>query len=148
MIMNKKGFTLVELLATMAILSIIAVIAVPNVMKIMTNNKKEKVLNDGLSVIAQAKAKLASDYDLREQINATGYKYTLQVLDKMNDITNDPDGLAYDRTNSYVKVYKKNNLVTYCIYLKSDNWILSNGSSCVDENNLLVDNSKDYVKEN
>ena len=38
------------------------------VIKIMTNNNKEKVLNDGLTMIAQAKSVLASDYDLREQI--------------------------------------------------------------------------------
>ena len=148
MIMNKKGFTLVELLATMAILAIIAVVAVPNVVKIMTNNKKEKVLNDGLTIIAQAKSKLAGDYDLREQLDATGYKYTLQVLDVFSDITNDPDGVSYNRLNSYVKVYKKNGLITYCAYLESNNWILNDEGSCVNEENLLKDNSKNYVKEN
>lgn len=145
--MNKKGFTLVELLATMVILSLISLVAVPNVLKIMTNNKKEKVLNDGLSMIAQAKGKIASDYDLREQINETGYSYTLQSLDTMSDLTNDPDGMSYNRTSSFVKVYKKNNLITYCAYLESNNWLLNNNGNCVNEENLLLDNAKDYVKE-
>ena len=146
--MNKKGFTLVELLATMAILAIISVIAVPNVIKIMTNNKKEKVLNDGLSMVALAKKKLASDYDLREQIDANGYKYTLQILDNYSDITNDPDGISYHRTNSYVKVSKVGGKIVYCAYLQSDNWLLTDNSSCVLEDNLLKDNSRNYVKEN
>ncbi len=146
--MNRKGFTLIELLATMAILAIISLIAVPNVLKIMSNNKKENVINHSMTMISLAKSKLASDYDLREQLDANGYRYTLSVLDIYSDITTDPDGIEYNRTNSYVKVYKDNNLIVYCAYLESDNWVLKDGSSCVLEDKLLEDNAKDYVKEN
>ena len=145
--MNKKGFTLVELLATMVILALISSVAIPNVIKIMTNNKKEKVLNDGMTVIAQAKKKVSSDYDLRESINESGVTYTLQILDNYNDIINDPDGTKYNRTQSYVKISKINNTITYCAYLESDNWFLKNGNSCVLEENLLMDNAKKYVNE-
>ena len=148
MIMNKKGFTLVELLATMVILALIASVAIPNVVKIMSNNKKGKVINDGMTLIAQAKKKISSDYDLRESINEVGVNYSLDVLDNYNDIINDPDGVTYNRANSYVKIYKVDNTVTYCVYLESDNWILKNASSCVLENELLSDNSKKYVNEN
>ena len=148
MIMNKKGFTLVELLSVMVILGIISMIAVPNVVKIMADNKKEKVINDGLSMIALAKQKIAGDYDLREQVTVTGYNYTLDFIDKTKDIVNDPNGLAYDRTNSYVKVYKTGGVITYCVYLKSNNWILNNNNNCVLESLLLGDNTKNYVKEN
>lgn len=145
--MNKKGFTLVELLSTLVILSIIAVIAIPNVVRIISNNNKSKVLNDGIALIAQAKKKLAGDYELREQIDATGYNYTLQALDEYSDITNDPKGSAYNRSNSHVKVYKRNNHITYCVYLESDNWTLENSGTCIDEADLFSDNAKNYVKE-
>jgi len=147
--MNKKGFTLVELLATMVILAIIAGVAIPNVIKIMTNNNKEKVLNDGLTMIAQAKSVLASDYDLREQISQTGASKTIYLhsLDKFGDITNDPNGVAYNRNSSYVKVFKSGGLIAYCVYLESDNWVLKNSSSCVNENELLVENAKNHVNE-
>ena len=147
--MNKKGFTLVELLATMVILVIIAGIAIPNVIKIMSNNEKEKVLNDGLTMIAQAKGVLAGDYDLREQIRQTGASKTIYLydLDKYGDITNDPKGKSYSRNTSYVKVFKIDDLIAYCVYLESDNWVLKNGSSCVNEDELLTDDAKSNVNE-
>ena len=38
--MNKKGFTLVELLAVIAILAVIVIIAVPNIVRLFTESKK------------------------------------------------------------------------------------------------------------
>lgn len=148
MIMNKNGFTLVELLATMVILAIISAIAIPNVVKIMVSNKKEKVLNDGLTLIAQAKKKVTSDIDLRNELDEFGREYNLQNLDKYSDLVLDPDGKEYNRTGSYVKISKINGVITYCVYLESDGWKLINGSSCVLENELLSDNSKNFIKEN
>lgn len=43
--MNKKGFTLVELLAVIAILAILVIIALPNVIKMYNSAKKEYILN-------------------------------------------------------------------------------------------------------
>lgn len=147
--MNRKGFTLVELLATMVILAIIAGVAIPNVIKIMTNNNKEKVLNDGLTMIALAKSELASDYDLREQIRQTGTARDLYLgnLDKFGDITNDPNGSIYNRNTSYVRVFKSGNLIAYCVYLESNNWVLNDNDSCVVENSLFDDDAKKYVNE-
>ena len=40
--MNKKGFTLVELLAVIALLALLTGIAVPNVISTINNNKKNR----------------------------------------------------------------------------------------------------------
>lgn len=146
--MNKKGFTLVELLATMVILAIISAIAIPNVVKIIASNKKEKVVNDGLTLVAQAKKKVTSDIDLRNELSVSGDVFSLKNLDKYSDIVLDPDGKDYNRETSYVKISKIDGIITYCVYLESSEWKLINGSSCVLENELLGDNSKDFVKEN
>ena len=42
--MNKKGFTLVELLAVITLIAIIAGMAVPNVMSSIENSKKNTFL--------------------------------------------------------------------------------------------------------
>lgn len=40
--MNKKGFTLVELLAIVVLIGVIAAVAVPNITKEINNNEKEQ----------------------------------------------------------------------------------------------------------
>lgn len=53
--MNKKGFTLVELLATIALLAIIMMIAIPTVNGIIEKNKKKncQILNDNIIEAAE-----------------------------------------------------------------------------------------------
>lgn len=145
--MNKKGFTLIELLATIAILAIISIIAVPNVIKIMDSNKKEKVLNDGITLISMAKQEISSNRDLRDMLDSVNITRTLDELDENNNVTTDSDGISYNRSLSYVNIAKTNGVITYCVYLESDNWILSSSGNCVLEDNLWGDNAKQYVNE-
>lgn len=51
--MNKKGFTLVELLAVIVILAVILTIAVPNMVKII-NKSKEDTYNNQVTMIKNA----------------------------------------------------------------------------------------------
>ena len=43
--MNKKGFTLIELIAVVVIMSIIAIIATPNIINMIDKGKKESIHN-------------------------------------------------------------------------------------------------------
>lgn len=56
--MNKKGFTLVEVLAVIVILSIIALIVFPEINKIMKNSK-EKAYNTQIQSLEEAAQKFA-----------------------------------------------------------------------------------------
>lgn len=144
--MNNKGFTLVELLATMAILAIIGVIAIPNLVKVMDENKKEKVINDGRTLVSLANYEYSRNPELRESLTTTGTKFTLKELDSKTDLTVDPDGSSYDRELSYVNISKNSSgVVTYCVYLKSANWKLSNVDDCVISTIIEGDNAKNYV---
>ncbi len=53
--MNKKGFTLVEVIAVVAILALLAVIAVPNVVKLFNSGKKDTMTIQENQVLDAAK---------------------------------------------------------------------------------------------
>lgn len=56
MIRNKRGFTIIELLTTIALLAVISAIAVPSIGNLMRSNKLTAVSNDLYSSIAIARS--------------------------------------------------------------------------------------------
>ena len=58
---NKKGFTLVELLAVIAILAILVIIAIPNVINMYTKAQKEAFLTETKKVYSEAEKKYISN---------------------------------------------------------------------------------------
>ena len=59
--MNKKGFTLVELLAVIAILALLVIIALPNVLSMFNNAKKDLFLTEAKNVFKESASKYISD---------------------------------------------------------------------------------------
>ena len=59
--MNKKGFTLVELLAVIAILAILVIIALPNVIKLYNNAKKNTFLTEAKTIYKEAANKYITE---------------------------------------------------------------------------------------
>ena len=54
---NRKGFTLVELLAVIAILAILVIIALPNVLNMYKKAQKEMFLTEAKKVYSEAEKK-------------------------------------------------------------------------------------------
>lgn len=67
--MNKKGFTLVELLAVIAILAILVIIALPNVLGMFNNAKKNTFMTEVQTIFKQAQTDFVKD-----SIETTGPK--------------------------------------------------------------------------
>ena len=103
---NNKGFTLVELLATLVVLGIIMAIAVPNVVSVVQKNRQKNLIEDGKKMISLAQ------YYVAKNPSATG-NLTLEKIDLSEDIKDGPNGGEYDRTRS--KVTYSNS--TYEVYL-------------------------------
>ena len=71
---NKKGFTLVELLAVIAILAILVIIALPNVMSLFNNAKKSSFETEVKQIYRISKSQWMND-----SLTSTGRKTYLKV---------------------------------------------------------------------
>lgn len=126
--MNKKGFTLVEVLAVITILAIISLTAVPNVLKIYENNQKEELLTDAKNLLSIAKEKVNEKNYLAE---SNHYKFYIKDLYKDNVLINDYNVL------SYIEYSIMNDKVNYCIFLVGNKYSIGK-DACVNEYELDI----------
>ena len=77
---NKKGFTLVELLAVIVILAIILVIAVPQIMKVIRASRLSAIQSTANLIISKADEKIIED-----QVLDKGESLICSELTKMSD---------------------------------------------------------------
>lgn len=107
---NNKGFTLVELLATISILAIIMLLAIPNVVGVVQRSRNKTYVEDAKKLVALAKYKVKSDSKVKKEFdNSYGYGGVclyISYLDKSGEIKDAPNGGTYSKDNSYVKVTK------------------------------------------
>ena len=102
--MNRKGFTLVELLGVIIILSIIMIIAIPNITSLTQKNKKNTYISDARKMVSLAQYHLRKgNYD-KPNTNVLRI-ITLGSL-STTDVEKNSDGNAYDEEESYVVVYR------------------------------------------
>lgn len=105
--MNQKGFTLVEILATLVVLAILMAITVPNITGIIASNKqsvgKEDVGKMVSGVRARIKRKDASYPKAKDACNI----FTLDYIDMNDDFKKAVNGGEYSRTESFVVVAKR-----------------------------------------
>ena len=80
--LNKKGFTLVELLAVIVILAIILLIAVPSIMGVVDGAKKDAYASSVMSIINAAELKIGLDVEGTLTLPAGGETiiYDIQTL--------------------------------------------------------------------
>ena len=113
--MNKKGFTLIELIAVVVIMAIIALIATPNIVNMMDRGKKEDYVADAKEIITKAtymykKEKTSSTKKFlasKDDEGNTIYTISLENIEGINDYT-DPYGFTYDKEKSTVKFEEPN----------------------------------------
>ena len=101
--MNKKAFTLVELLAVIVILAIILVIAVPKVINIINDSKKATLESTAKMVASAAEKKRVQNAVLGREENIT-----CETVSKLNDIDYQTCYIEFINNEAYVTIIGDN----------------------------------------
>ena len=105
--MNKKGFTLVELLATIVLLCLIILLATFTINK-SVNDAKKRSHNSQVDTILSAAITYTNKEDVVTLTNIDGYQITLKELaDKGyvdKDIKDPLNGKKFDMESSYIEI--------------------------------------------
>lgn len=140
--MDKKGFTLIELILVIGIIGVILVFAIPNVTTTLEKNKKDQMIAD-----AKDMAEKAKNYILIK--GCTTDKLYLNSLDTNKEIKDSPYGGEYNRDSSYVEVVCNENKYYIFLTSKDNNVTLSDSDNNPVELSKLNSNNKyDYIKVN
>ena len=136
--MNKKGFTLTELLVVVVILGIIAGMAIPLIRSLSGTFTKKKYENYKDSVLSAAKLYVDSyDEDLFGHEEYGCATITYEQLVKRNLIKDiEVDGMSCNSQNTYVMVVKQGNKHVYAPYVSCGHE--KNGSA--DDTTITVPN--------
>lgn len=115
--MNKKGLTLVELLAVLVVIGLVSLIIYPNITKNMTNSQDKTIEIQKSSIKEAAKLYLADNVEIVD----TEIEVTLNKLVEEGYLTGEykspKTGKDYDLNISKVKIKKENNEYLYEIEL-------------------------------
>ena len=110
--MNRKGFTLIELIAAITILAIIMAVAIPNVISTTVKNKNQTYVNDARKIVTLAKYKFESDATLNKPTTTRCLVIKLSALDK-SELQKGPENGTYDTNLSFAVIKYDSSEKTY-----------------------------------
>ena len=107
--MNNKGFTMIELLASMVLLSILMIVAVPTVLRVMDDSRRTTIVNDSKKFVSNVEYKLKNNnnYIRRPKRKDDCILLTLGYLDLGSEFKEGPHGGTYSLDDSFVVVKLK-----------------------------------------
>ena len=109
--MNKKGFTLVELLVMLVVLSILIGIAVPNIAGIIKDNKNSMTLDDANRMLDAARVKTTIEENILDlRYDGECSLIRLSYLDKNDNFKKGPNDGTYDMNESFVIIQLRVNM--------------------------------------
>lgn len=104
--MNRKGFTLIEILAVIIILGVIMTVAVPNVLSMIDRNKKDTFIEHAKMMATQAEYTIRKDTSIKYPSENNAIILTLEYLNT-NDVSESPYGTMYNKSRSFVAIVNK-----------------------------------------
>lgn len=119
MIKDNKGFTLVELLATVVVIGVLILISVPNMVGVINKNKDSNYIDDARRMQSLAEYRFRTE-DKDKIVNETDcILYTLNNLNRNQEFDKTPDNSGLDK-ESGVSDGKKYNFNDSFVVVKKD----------------------------
>lgn len=115
--MNKKAFTLIEIIVVIVIIGAILLFAIPTVTKTIENSKKDAMLNDAKDMVEKAKNYIISGKGSYPTTATNPTIIELNKLDSKKEIKQSPYGSDYDRDNSKVIITLSNGMYDFKVTL-------------------------------
>ena len=117
---DKKGFTLVELLAALVILGLLTVIAAPNIVGILQNTKLNTYVNDAEKLVSLAEYKFRGDISINKPTSSGQCIFMSLGYLGTGEFQNPPFGGTYSEDGSYVVIVRKDvsGVVNYDYYVQ------------------------------
>lgn len=109
MFKNKKGFTLVELLAAIVILGILSVFAIPMITGMVENSRNKMYVDDALKLIARAEYQMKASSNTINKPDVGDCIIISMAYLQANEIVTAPNGGEYDKDQSYVVIKNSGN---------------------------------------
>ena len=140
--LNKKGFSMVELLATIVILGILATVSIAAIQGIISKAKERYYKTQENNMIAAARSYYEKNSEQAPKVNGTIGKVELKTLnnEKYIDQVKDYYKKACSMDDSYVKVFKYEDEYIYTAYLDCPNY-----QSNSDSENSNFNNNIEYL---
>ena len=124
MIKDNKGFTLVELLATVVVIGVLILISVPNMVGVINKNKDSNYIDDAKRMQSLAEYRFRTEDKDKLNDDTPCIKYTLKELNKNQEFDKTPDDDSstkkYDFDESFVVVKKESKEYKYYVFLIND----------------------------
>ena len=142
--MNNKGFTLVELLATISILALLMIVPIPNVISTIDKNKQSTYVEDAKRMITLAEYKVRSDTSITLPTSGNCIVMPLYSLD-LTDFDEGPEGGNYDLQNSYLVIARNGNKYEYYATIIENYGDTKRGLPLISREDLNKENAKERV---
>ncbi len=138
--LNKKGFTLVELLAVIVILALLMVVATSSIGGAMNNAKKNALKTEAQKMLTSAYQDMKSSYMLSGNLDNVSGELKEVASGVTDKIYLYKDGTKY---SAYFTVNAANELVSYCVRDEDNKLSLARVfvASGETKNTISVDNS-------
>lgn len=127
--LNKKGFTIVELVIVIAVIAILAGVLIPTFATVVDKANQSKAMQEAKNEYEAYLAEYAKDLDGTQNLDVVSGKYYFEVRDGKFDATA-KDATNYDKTNkvdltkvyTVVNAFTANSTYTYSkgVYTKLD----------------------------